>query len=334
MSDNILYKFAKDLSQLYSKVRIKDIEDCFLKIAQSLDFEVENWLSQAIRQDYKRSLKKPEVLDTLILLARLRKSYAAGIDSGEFVKIFINDSKLKFFIPIITAIREVSNSNDFAILSPYKNILNASQNLLNSNPDTSAISSDLSSLDRMFREEMNRKVNKAYEDNAVETKKKITKKERISGLLHYLTRRFSEEISIAFESTGQIDIAGIADDPLAIRNPVLIIKKMFPDYPPQNIPGIKEDAESIVKDIIKYSDPQYYDYVFNYVRNRIMNNYAIISDDQFNEFNYEAGLKFYAIQDDENEEAKTIDVPTSSWSLHYVLILLSMVLYILGTKSQ
>ena len=331
MSENILYKFAKDLSRLYAKIQVKDVENCFIKVAQFMESEIEDWLSKAIQQNYKSSLQNPKVLDTLVLLARLKKTYSGGMSNSEFVKVFINDTKLTSYVPMIVSFREAANSNDFAILAPYKGFLDAPQNIPDRYPsDTAIITHDLSSLDNMFRQEMAHKVNQPYEE-FTETNKKIGKKEKIGGLLQYLSRRFSAEISTAFESIGQIDVVGIADNPIAIRDPISIIKKMFPDYPPENIPMLVKEANAIVKEILKVSDPQYYDYVFNYVKNRIMQNAAVISKQQFNQFTYESRLK---LQEQDVGQMDTLDVPPTSWTFSYVLILLSMVLYILATKSQ
>jgi len=328
MNDNILYRFAKDLSQLYATTRVKGIENCFIRVAQFLDTQVEEWIAKAVSNGYKSSLQKPETLDTLVLLARLKKTYPAGLDASEFVKNFLFDSKLKFFVPVIASFREAANTNDLAILSPYRNILESSRNVSDNNPDSGKISQDLKKLDATFREEIARKVDSAYDDGSSPARK-FTKKEKIGNLLQYLSQRFSQEISIAFEETGKIDVVGISDNPVAIRDPISIIQKMFPSYPKENIPGIINDAKIMVKEIIKIAEPQYYNYIYNYIRNKAMKGYAI-SKDQFNEFKYKSGLKFNMTNDDDTQ----IDVHPDAWGIGYILIFISMVLYILGTKAQ
>lgn len=345
MNDNILYRFAKDLSQLYAKTQIRGIEDCFIKVAQALESEVEEWLSKAITLGYKSNLKKPEVLDTLKLLSSLKKQYPAGISAPEFIKVFVNDATsgsgssiaqggLKFFTSIIVALRQIANSGNYAILSPYKGILDASINIPSaSGADVATIDQDIITLDKLFRDDMERKVNSVYDDT-VPTKRKTSKKEKMAGMLNYLTRRFGEEISIAYEQIGQIDAAGLTEDPLTLMNPVKIIKTLFPSYPPENIRRLFEKSNVISKEAMKFTDPQYYDYVYNYVRNSVFKEAAFITKDQYNEFKYDSVFMLQSLQGGEAEEMESIKVDPKYWTASYVLILLSMVLYSIAKKSQ
>lgn len=341
MSENILYKFAKDLSQLYTKIQTKSAEQCFLRVAQALESEVEKWLARAIQLDTKSSLSKPEVLDTLVLLAKLKKSYPGGIDSGELSKYFINDPKLRFFLPTIVAFREIANSSDLAILSPYRAILDSSahMSMLVGESDVASVRSDLTQLDNSFRDDLNRKVNKPYDDNYAPTSRRtVPKKEKIALLLNYLTRRFTEEISLAFEESGQFDIVGLTEDSNVLRDPQNLIRTMFPDYPPQNISTHIRRANEIVKQISKHIDMSDYDYAYNYIKAQIMLLSGEISSKDYGNFMYQSKLNMpnmYVNQGGEDGEMANTDpfmVGASAWQTPQTLILLSIVLYILGSK--
>ena len=241
MNENILYSFAKDLSQLYSRIKVRDVENCFVKVAQALDVEVEKWLHKAVQLNMKSRLKKPEVLDTLILLNKLKKNYPAGMSYSEFTIAFINDPKkenLKFFLPIILTLRDAASGEDFAILSPYVGILEATRNMKlmegegkeespisDIGADIGTFREDLNTLDSAFREDLNRAMTRPYSD-PISTKKKMTRKEKLYGLLNYLVRRFGSEVSMAFEETGQIDLIGITENDMVLRDPVKIMETM------------------------------------------------------------------------------------------------------------
>lgn len=338
MSENILYKFAKDLSQLYAKTLLKEVEKCFVKVAQSLDSEVEKWLTKAVQLNYKASLQKPIVLDTLILLTRIKNSYPSGISRPEFLKVFINDASMKAFLPTIVSLRDISDSGDYAILSPYKSIFDSSRNMTYASAETGAVTHDVQTLDGLFRNDLNNKINKAYEDDVAGSRKSISKKEKTGLLLNYLIRRFSEEISIAYEEIGQIDPLGLVDDSSILRDPQKILT-MYPQYPKLNIPIIVDMAKKIVKDIANYNEPQYYDYVYNYIRNKIMLYAYSISKEQFEEFMYQSSLGMHMKENvhdvsDTPKGLKPIDVDPASWKRDQSLIMLSCVLFVLGTKAR
>ena len=335
MSENILYKFAKDLSQLYAKIRVKDVEACFLKVAQFLDSEVESFLQKAAQLNYKSSLQNPVVLDTLILLNRLKKTYVAGIDASAFVRDFMNDPKLTPYIPTIASLREAANSNDFAILSPYKNILDASRHIPDVNAATGTIAQDVRNLDTSFREEMDVKINKPYSEEPIRSTKKPNKKEKIDLLLRYLLNRFSKELASSLEQTGQIDVLGIAEDDNVLRDPMRIINTIAPNYPPANIASLIKQAKNIVKEILPYTDPSRYDYVYNYIKGQLMLWAGEISFKDYTTFMYHSKLNFHTFlnKDSAPDETEPFEINKNAWKTSNTLILLSTILYTLGSKT-
>lgn len=334
MSDNILYKFAKDLSQLYACTRNKKIEDFFLKIAQSFEMEFENWLSRIIQTDVKSSLQAPEVLDTLVFLTKLKKSYPSGITVSDLMF----DPKKSSFIPLMQSFLNISTSQDFAVLSPFKVLLESTRNMSITGGDPineSNYLSSLKTLDTMFRDHVERITNKPYDDAPV-SKRKITKKEKFANLLHYLTRRFSEEISLAYEEIGELDTLGIATNPNILADPIKIVGELFPDYPSSSMSYMANLARSIVKKISSYTEMEYRDYVYNYIRSEIMLHAAKISYDDMAMFLYQYSLKFRTKANEdinESDETQAFNIDPTIWKEAYSLILLSCVLYILGTKS-
>lgn len=341
MSGNILYTFAKDLSQLYSKIQVKDVEAHFVRIAQTFDVEVEKWLAGAVQLNTKASLQKPEVLDTLIILARLKKSYPAGMSYSEFAKAFFNDPKLKFFLPIILAIRDAASGQDFAILSPYLGILEATRNMNFIDEDSNIISTDvgtvqhdLHSLDTSFRDDLNRKLNKSYESDYITTNKRMTKKERLSGLLNYLTRRFASEVNMAFEEAGIIDVIGISEDDSVLRDPAKIMETMYPNYPKNNTSLMVKEAQEMAKFSVRNSDIYHYDLVYNTIKAKIMYMSASMSRQDYHKFMYESNLQTHNIGDEPSEESDSINVPSSSWLIPQNLMFLSITLYVIASKIR
>ena len=338
MSENILYKLAKDLSQLYAKTKIKSIENCFIKIAQALDSEVKDWLSKAVKLGYKSSLKNPFVLDALIQLTHLKES-TPGITAAIFVKMVMEEDKngkpnpLKQFLPVFISFREIANSTGSAILSPYKSVLDATSNMSNG-ANTASIAQDIKTLDNMFRSELDKKINSPFEDDMLNSKKKMTKKEKLGNLSHYLKRRFSEEISLAYEKIGELDTVGFTNEPSLLGDPAQIATKMFPTYRSKaSLDILGERAIKIAKDILNLPDLQDYDYVYNYLKNRVMLSASIIDKDQVTDFEYKHGLGSNT-GEEKPSETNGIEVEPQSWTVSHPVILLSMVLYILGTKSR
>lgn len=339
MSENILYKFAQDLSRLYLQTQSKQIESHFVKMAQALDVEVEKWLSKANHQNYKASLSHPEVLDLLIIFAKLKNTYPSGMSMSEMTKFFMSEEKYKHFLITIVALREIVATNDYAILAPYRNLIPATQGMgmgLGSS-DTAAIRNDIEMLDNQFREELNQKLNKPLEQDTLTTKqKKVTKREKIILLLNYLSQRFSEEIGTAFEQMGKFDTLGFAENSRALGDPGKLILKMFPSYPPENISIHVNRAKEIVRDISRYVDASDYDYVYNYIKAQLMSSAGHISQKTYDNFMYNSGLnrgKEYLDPGEIHEiESEPFVVHPNAWTVPQTLITLSIILYLLGSK--
>lgn len=337
MNKNILYKFAKDLSQLYANVRINKIEDHFIKVAQALDSEVEKWLLKSVQLDLKSSLLKPEVLDTLILLSRLRKTYSSGMNTSELVKVFTSDSKLRFFLPIIIALREIASSGNYAILSPYRSILDASQTMSISagGSDVGSITQDITLIDNQFREEIDRKLNRSFEEESISTKsKKVTKKEKLGLLLTYLTKRFAEEIVLAFEENGQIDTIGLTESEMVLRDPRKIMENMFPNYSIGRMPFLVKYATALANSSVKTLDPQYYDHVYNDIKTQIMYLSSTITLQQYNKYRYDAMLRLHTTEPDNFSETDNIKTQSSVWLYPQNLLMLSITLFMIGSKIR
>jgi len=330
MNGNILYRLAKDLSQLYASTRIKLIEDLFIKVAENVDFEIREWLVREIKiGKTKSTLQNPEILDAFLLLENLKQNYPAGIATSE---LMFHD-KARPFIPILMAMREIASTVNPTILVPYRNILDATQNMkgLTGIGDSSSVRSDIEKLEKSFVEYENIRLNKPFEGESITTPpKKLSKNEQLRIRLTSLTVRFAEEISSAFSATGQLDLAGISENPDVLRDPAKIRDTMFPVGSKDEIPGssffiLSKMAKEIIKDAPKYR------YSFNFIRLSVLSSAGAISDDVLEQYVYQAHVAL-ASGEEVLEEIPVIPVSNEVWSDSSVLMLLSITLYALSTK--
>lgn len=336
MSENILYRFAKDLSQLYAKTRLKLVEDLFVKIAQAHEEELEKWLLKANQTNIKMSLNNPEVFDAIFTLAKIRKAHPAGISVPEFSTLILNDPSILRHAPMFIALKQIANGNDFAVLNPFKNILSAG---LEGFSDTSGVPIDMGStletinlLDTMFREYLDQLIEKTYDDsNPSSKKKKLTKKEKVINLLSYLVRRFSDEISFAYDQTGKIDSVGLAD---SLNDPKKILQIMYPNMPKHTLELLVEKARKVVNEAIKYTDPDHYDMAYNLVKAEVMLHSAYISRQEYNNYLYEHNMTLQRLNVPEYEESNKINTPPEAWNFPQSIVFLSIVLYFIGSKIK
>jgi hypothetical protein len=335
MSENILYSFVKDLGQLYANTHIEGIECHFVKIAQTFEAEAEKWIQKAVQLGTKATLSNPAIIDTLVLLLRMKQKYPSGISTGEMVKVF-SDDKLKFFLPMILALREAFDSGNYAILAPFQGFFDATRQHMSmgmgSAPDVKA---DIELLDRQFRDELNRQVNRPYEEDAITpSKKKLNRGEKIGMLLSYLTKRFAEEISIAFEEGGQIDTIGLAENDMVLRDPKKVMETMFPNFPPYRVPSLAKQAKEMANTAIKTIDPKYYDYVFNEIRSKIMYVSADITPQEYNAFRYKSMLSLHTVDQGEFTETSGVNVSHSVWTQPENMLLLTLTLFFIGSQIR
>ena len=111
---------------------------------------------------------------------------------------------------------------------------------------------------------MEKKINRPYDDDISSSKKKISKKEKIGNLLHYLIRRFSDEIITDNERNGEVDIFGLTDDVNVLRDPIKVIKTIAPGYSSASLSPLVNIGKEIVKEIMPMAEPANYDYIFNH----------------------------------------------------------------------
>jgi len=228
-------------------------------------------------------------------------------------------------------------------MSPYTSILEATRNMSfvkdepmdvsNIGSDIETVRQDLTFLDSLFREYLDNKINKQYDDSSFSPSKKPTRKEKIYGLLNYLTHRFAAEVSIAFEEGGQIDLIGITENDSVLRDPSKIMSIMYPNYPKSNIPLIVKSAKDLATFAVKNSDPFHYDLVYYTIKSKIMFLSASISTQEYYSIVYKTNLQLHTV-DDSGSEGIDFNVPSSVWLIPQNLMLLSITLYVIGSKIR
>jgi len=332
MNDNILFKLANDLSHLYATTQIKSIEDIFVKVAAGLNTEIQTWLSSLSKGGNKvlSSLNNPEIIDAFLLLEKIRQEHPAGFSPPEFVKIVAFDEKLKSFLPILMGMREFASTNSASILVPYIGILNSSRNFPASGVD---VSSDLKTLERSYRDFEYNRLNSQFEENAPRSKpKSLSKNEKMRIQLGELTSRFAEEIVQSFSQSGQLDSAGIMENPNILRDPNKVCETMFPKDSKNacnkdDVLHLSRIAKNIVQEASKFR------YSFNFIRTSVLVWSGVLPYSALQEYIYKAHVALSTGEED-LEEMKTIPVSQDVWNRKNTILLLSITLYLLGSKIK
>ena len=346
-----IYSLIKDLNSLYVTTKDKRIESLFIyaeKSTKDTYSNVVDWIRDILkknRQGYFR-LHKQENLDVLFHLLSTRRQFPTGISASDFYKNIAFDPNLKPYLPTMISLRKAYEQNHYYILEPFEDILMATKHLNLSETPTGESSllgvlEDLEKLESDYRNFINKSVNKPFSDTDQKAKR-VTKKERIRNLTDYLARRFSSEIATAFSQVKHIDTVGIATEPMFLKDPVLMISKMFPNYTKASMDFAVYIARNIIKEIGNQIDPVYYNDIFNYIRNRILQTTHAITEEEFRAYLYRRNLDYSSLEPENSEnedpeiheETISHNVAPQTWLNPDAIVIVSSVLYLLNLKAN
>jgi hypothetical protein len=363
-----IYSLKNDLNTLYLNTKDKRVEDLFViaaRASENLESNMLKWIRNVLKNSRQTKLNRQEVWETIIVLQDIRKNYPLGVNKAIFAYMVAEDKRLQSYISMIHMFDTIQQGRGLEILKPYEDILSNSriaQQKGFASISQEEVEKSLDILENDYKTFNSQKNREQQFEEMSGYKRKLTKSDLIRSLSAYLARRFATEISEAFNQLKIMDIAGISADPSVLRDPIRIIQEVFQnDYEPILLRIAKEQADEIVKGVIPFLDPMYYDHVYNYIRNKVLKESGMMSSDDFNKYIYRAQLGLPDIQEKTNttkllktkKEENEMDIPEeeipeeaheketishnvvpNAWINPETLVLLSCVLYTLYTKIK
>jgi len=201
-----LHKFSNDLRDLYIKVKDNNVEDLFIKVAQTYNQNLQQWLSsETTIRLVKPQLRNPEVYDALLTLKKMRAKHPISISIPEVIAYF-DKSKASSMFPIIVSFASVKNDKAESVLAPFSDIIITCSSFSSDiEIPIESITEDLITVHDSFMENFDAREPSGV-DEYKKSKKKTIKQKKIdmfSGML----RLFSGEIEGAARRIGKDDFA-------------------------------------------------------------------------------------------------------------------------------
>jgi len=200
-----LHKFGNDIRDLYVETKNSDVEDLFIRIAQSYNQNLQKWLSYGHTiQTVKPLLSDPEVYDALLVLNQIRSKHPVSVSVPDIISFF-DKSKSSSLFPIVVSFSGIQNDQAESVLAPFKDIVNTCS-VFEADIEISleSITQDLVTVHNSFMDYVAGKNNGEKE---FKKQKKPTKREQKMSMFAGMLRRFSGEIESAARRIGQNDFA-------------------------------------------------------------------------------------------------------------------------------
>jgi len=341
MNSRILFNLAKDVLHLYSYTHDRRLENVFLRLSQSFEGTLSDWLKNSSKMsDLRKRVRSTVILDAILFLQKVKNDYPSGISKSDLVtKYFVGKSSdslihiIKGFIPLLSH-PEVSD-----ILAPFAHIIQLFDVFSITNPDNpSALVDDLKVILSDFNEYRSEMVNKPFDEEPLLKSQKLTKKQKQEGLLNYLTFKFSEEIAKSFEEVNRQDIADairIGPGEAAGGSMLLDPKAIYGLFPNKvgSPMALENSARKNVKEALKNIEPSSYEKTYNDIRNSILTSSGMITFEQNQEFYYKQMLN-RSQQGTADQPMESIPVEAIKWIYPSpsALKLLSLILFSMSAR--
>ncbi len=275
MNNNNLYKYSKDLRDLYVKTKNHDIENLFIKVSETYVDNFQKWLGSNKSKIVKSTLNNPEVFDALLILRSMKFKYPVNISIPDIINYF-DKSKYASLFPILISFTKIQDEAVESVLAPYQNILSVISSF-NSETEMSldSIKQDLITIYESFIEFVELK---GKEKGGIEKPAKQTKKDKKILMFSELLRKFTSEIQGAAMRSGLDDFAN------ALNNGILPkyeeMNKYVPMAPIDTY--MWNEADRILKAILKNLNGNF-DVNYNFIKERCMYFVSLISTKELNE---------------------------------------------------
>jgi len=278
-----LYKFSNDVRDLYVKTKISDVEDLFVKIAQTYEQNLTTWLtSKPSKSNVKPQISNPSIYEALSVLEQVRQQYPDTFTSADLIG-YKGKKPITPYLPLIASFAYVQDEEAQSVLFPYKKIINVcatlkspdSGKLLMSEIPLENIAQDLKLIHEAF---VNRDSPKPKDE--FQKTKKETKKEKKRNMFSNLLEKFSLEVQGAARRTNMNDFAialgnGILANPMAL--------KKYVSLPDANT-YMWNEIRRLVKVVLRNLDRSDVQSNYNFIKERSMYFTSMISNEELTEF--------------------------------------------------
>jgi len=219
-----IYKFSNDLRDLYIKTKDSNVEDLFIKVAQTYNDNIQKWLSsEKAIGSVKPQLRNPEVYDALLTLKKIRARHPISISVPEVIAYF-DKSKESSVFPIIVSFASIENDKAESVLAPFSDIITTFSSFsADIEIPIESIIEDLITIHTAFVEGIEDK--KSTGTQEYERTKKQTLKQKKINMFSGMLKLFSGEIEGAARRIGKDDFAnalakGVLVNPTGIKQHV------------------------------------------------------------------------------------------------------------------
>ena len=306
-NSKILSSLAKDILYLYCSTNERSLENVFLRLSENFETTLSDWLKSDLKMaDLRKRMSNSDILDAILLLQKIKTENPSGINKTNLVtKYFISNSfssKNKKtdistpndnYVHIIKGFGALLSDPDVSnILSPFANIIELFDVFTITNADNpTALVGDLRTISSGFKSYRDGLVNDPFEDDTPLKPQKLNKKQKKNGLLNYLTFKFGEEVSVAFDKINRQDISSkirTGEGDAATNSLLLNPKAIYGLFPNMvgNPSALEANARIVVKESLKDFEPATYEKTYNEIRNSIFFSSGVITYKQHQDFKY------------------------------------------------
>jgi len=254
MSASLFHEFLGDILSLYCKTGHKGIEKSFLRLSEAFESGFYKWLSN--NKGYASHLQDPRVFESLSFLIYLRNQYPFEAKISDVIKSVVGAKEAQY-IPYIVSFSNFMNDPVLGkILFPFRDIIASLSGIkvMGDSIDISLIEKDLRSVVEAYYEQRQKKP--AEMKSPAEMKRTV--KQQKAEMFLYLLQRFSDELSLAAEQSGFLELASeFRSKILAKSLPYGLGQYLdFKDISDQQF----KLSNNMAKQIMKHYDRLYWDY--------------------------------------------------------------------------
>jgi hypothetical protein len=327
-SSELLERLSYDLGKLYCLTKDVRIENLFIKIAESNENEIQEFLNLL----YSGKFKKLNHLKNLINALKNIQNTPAGLTPSEFVTYSLNTFPAS--VPIIISLSQLRNLN-LPILYPLSKKLALTGHFQKGkDEEIESVLKDITSINDELQEFLKAKTEAEYEDELVAKQPRQTRKEKIRTMTMFLMDKFSAEVTSGFQNSHLSSIASQIGG--SLLNPSKIIT-LIPDAGYINAGLLSQEAISIAKEVLKKIEAHNFDSNYGFIKARVFRFSGVISSSEFNEYYSKILMKelnqtYGESHDDMN--VADLNILPSQWTNPTSIILLSLILIRIASQSN
>jgi hypothetical protein len=327
-SIGLLERLSCDLNSLYCFTKDARIENLFIKIAESNENEIQEFLNLL----YDGKFKKLSHLKKLITALKNIQNTPAGLTPSEFVTYSLNTFPAS--VPIIISLSQLRNLN-LPILHPLSKKLALTGHFQKGkDEEIESVLKDITTLNNELQNFLKAKTESEYEDELVAKQPKQNKKEKIRTMTMFLVDKFGAEVTSGFQNSHLASVASKIGD--SLLNPASFLT-LVPDAKFINAGMLAQEAISIAKEVLKKIEPHNFDSNYEFIKARVFRFAGVISSSEFSVYYNKILMrdlnKTYGTTHDSDMSVENLNVHPSQWTNPTAIILLSQTLFRIASQS-